>query len=219
MPERIFLAGASGAVGRRLSLLLVADHHHVVGTTRSADKGAALATLGLEPVVVDVFDATALRHAVVAARPDVVIHQLTDLPQALNPTELPAALLRTARLRDEGTRNLIAASVAAGVQRMVAQSIAFSIDDSLLAFEQQVHDAPLAGLVLRYGQFYGPGTGFDVANPTPPTVHVDAAADAARRAISRGSAGVYVVADAATTTSSDRAIRELGWDAAFRIAP
>jgi nucleoside-diphosphate-sugar epimerase len=219
MPGRIFLAGASGAVGRRLSRLLIADQHHVVGTTRSADKGAVLARLGLEPVVVDVFDAPALRQAVVAARPDVVIHQLTDLPPALKPTEMPAALVRTARIRNEGTRNLIAASVAAGVRRMVAQSVAFSIDEALLAFEQQVLDAPLAGLVLRYGQFYGPGTGFDVPASTPPTVHVDAAADAARRAITRGSAGVYVVADAATMTPSDRAIRELGWDAAFRIAP
>jgi nucleoside-diphosphate-sugar epimerase len=217
MPERIFLAGAGGAVGRRLSLLLVADRHHVVGTTRSAEKSVALTKLGLEPVVVDVFDAPALRQAVAAARPDVVIHQLTDLPAALNPAEMPAALVRNARLRDEGTRNLIAASVAAGVGRMVVQSIAFSIDAATLAFEQQVLDAPLAGLVLRYGQFYGPGTGFDVPAPRPPTVHVDAAADAARRAVTRGSAGVYVVADAAATTPSDRAIRELDWSPAFRI--
>ena len=219
MPARIVLTGASGVVGRRLSRLLIADRHHVVGTTRSADKGAVLAKLGLEPVVVDVFDAPALRRAVVAARPDVVIHQLTDLPPALNPTEMSAALVRTARIRDEGTRNLIAASVAAGVRRMVVQSIAFSIDEALLAFEQQVMDAPLTGLILRYGQFYGPDTGFDVPAPTPPTVHVDAAADAARRAITRGSGGVYVVADAAKTPSSDRATRELGWDADFRIAP
>ena len=165
----------------------------------------------------DVFDASALREAVVAARPDVVIHQLTDLPPALNPAEMPAALVRTERIRDEGTRNLIAASVAAGVRRMVVQSIAFSVTDALLAFEQQVMDAPLTGLVLRYGKFYGPGTGFDVPASTPPTVHVDAAADAARRAVTRGSAGVYVVADAAAMTPSDRAIRALGWDAAFRI--
>ena len=100
---------------------------------------------------------------------------------------------------------------------MVVQSIAFSVTDALLAFEQQVMDAPLTGLVLRYGKFYGPGTGFDVPASTPPTVHVDAAADAARRAVTRGSAGVYVVADAAAMTPSDRAIRALGWDAAFRI--
>lgn len=219
MSERIFLAGASGAVGRQLSRLLVADRHLVVGTTRSGDKAAALAALGLEPVVVDVFDASALRQAVVAARPDTVIHQLTDLPPALNPTEMPAALVRNARLRDVGTRNLIAATVAAGARRMIVQSIAFSIDDALLAFEQQVRDAPLAGLVLRYGLLYGPGTGFDAPRATPPTLHVDAAADAARRAVTRGTAGVYVVADPAATTSSERAIRELGWDAGFRLAP
>lgn len=219
MPHRILLAGASGAVGRPLCRLLVGDGHHVVGTTRSAAKAAALAALGVEPVVVDVFDAPALRNAVIAAQPDVVIHQLTDLPPALHPPDMPAALVRNARIRDEGTRNLIAAAVAAGARRMIAQSIAFSIDAALLAFEQQVLDAPLAGIVLRYGLFYGPGTGFDAPAPTPPTAHVDAAADAARRAVTRGAAGVYVVADPDGATSSDRASRELGWSADFRIGP
>ncbi len=217
MPERIFLAGASGAVGRRLCLLLIADGHHVVGTTRSADKGVALAALGVEPAILDVYDEPVLRRAVVASRADVVIHQLTDLPPALNPADMPAALVRNARIRDEGTRNLIAASVAAGARRVVAQSIAFSVTEVLLAFEQQVLGAPLQGLVLRYGKFYGPGTGFDAPATTPPVVHVDAAADAARRAVTRGSAGVYIVTEDTGADSSDRARHELDWDSTFRL--
>ncbi|HEY4203465.1 MAG TPA: NAD(P)H-binding protein, partial [Xanthobacteraceae bacterium] len=82
---RIFLAGASGAIGQRLAPLLRDAGHHVTGTTRSAAKLDRLRRLGVEPVVVDVFDAAALTHAVGSARPDVVIHQLTDLPPALAP--------------------------------------------------------------------------------------------------------------------------------------
>jgi nucleoside-diphosphate-sugar epimerase len=218
-PHRIFVAGASGAVGRPLCRLLVADGFQVVGTTRSAAKAPALAALGVEPVVVDVFDAAGLRHAVAAARPDVVVHQLTDLPTALDAARMAAALVRTARIRDEGTRNLMSAAVASGVTRVVAQSIAFSVTDALQAFEQQVLDAALEGLILRYGQFYGPGTGFDIPSAAPPTVHVEAAADAARRAVTRGSSGIYVVADDAEGVPTERARHELAWSAAFRIDP
>jgi uncharacterized protein YbjT (DUF2867 family) len=80
MPGRIFLAGASGVIGRRLCRLLVADGWQVTGTTRSPDKASALCATGVEPAIVDVFDADALRHVVAAARPEIVIHQLTDLP-------------------------------------------------------------------------------------------------------------------------------------------
>ncbi len=194
-PVRIFLAGAGGAVGRPLCRLLIADGHHVVGTTRSADKAAMLSAMGVEAVIVDVFDAAALSRAVVAARPDVVIHQLTDLPPALNPALMPAALIRNARIRDYGTRNLVAAAVEAGATRMIAQSIAFSVTAALLAFERQVLDAPLDGIILRYGKFYGPGTGFDAPSATPPTVHVDAAADAARHAVTHLAPGRYAVTD------------------------
>src|SRR3954463_11264378 len=99
MTYRVFLAGASGAVGSRLTPLLLDAGHDVCGSTRSAARAEALRALGAEPGVVDVFDAGALALALVAARPDVVIHQLTDLPKDLNPREMGAAILRTARIR------------------------------------------------------------------------------------------------------------------------
>jgi len=126
---RIFLAGASGAIGRRLTPLLLAAGHQVTGTTRSADKAAELKARGVEPLVVDVFDAAALRDAVASTRPDVVVHQLTDLPQVADPTLLRDALARNSRLRIEGTANLVAAARAAGARRLVAQSIAFAYAD------------------------------------------------------------------------------------------
>ena len=86
MSHRIFLAGASGAIGSRLTPLLLGAGHYVCGSTRSKAKADALRALGADPVVVDVFDATALSRAVASARPDVVIHQLTDLPKDLDPT-------------------------------------------------------------------------------------------------------------------------------------
>ena len=95
---RIFLAGASGAIGRRLTLFLLIAGHQVTGTTRSADKAAAFKARGIEPVVVDVFDATAVRAAVIGARPDIVIHQLTDLPQVFDPARLSATRWRVTRV-------------------------------------------------------------------------------------------------------------------------
>lgn len=229
---RVFIAGASGAVGRPLCRLLVADGFQVVGTTRSAAKAPALRALGVEPVVVDVFDAARLKRAVADARPDIVVHQLTDLPPGLDPSRMAEARARNARLRDEGTRNLVAAAVAAGTRRMVAQSIAFAYatgpqpyrEDSpldpaqrgVISLESQVLGAPLDGVVLRYGRFYGPGTGFDSRNEGAP-LHVDAAADAARRALTRGQ-GVYNIAEDDGVLSIRKAQAELGWEPAFRIA-
>ena len=177
---KIFLAGAGGAIGRRLTPLLCAAGHAVVGTTRSADKATAVAALGAEPAVVDVFDADALARAVKAAAPQVVMHQLTDLAFAPGTPQYDEALARNARLRIEGTRNLVAAAQAAGVRRLIAQSIAFIYapgagprieSDPLLAAEGStartvnavtaLEQAVLAmpeGIVLRYGFFYGPGT-------------------------------------------------------------
>src|SRR6185312_638361 len=111
---RIFLAGASGAIGRRLVPLLLDAGHQVIGTTRHSETAMMLARAGIVPIVVDVFDAPALTAAVGAAQPAVVIHQLTDLPRELDGTRIAASALGNALIRSEGTRNLVAAAQAAG---------------------------------------------------------------------------------------------------------
>jgi nucleoside-diphosphate-sugar epimerase len=238
---RIFLAGATGVVGRRLSLLLRETGHEVTGTTRSQDKAAMLRGLGIAPVVVDMFDAGALTEAVATARPDVVIHQVTDLPSAPGTPGYPAAQQANRRLRIEGTRNLMQAAKTARVRRVIAQSIAFAyapgdgarveadpLDvaaadvrqltvQGIVALEREVLTTPdIDGVVLRYGYLYGPDTWYDVP-PKPPSVHVDAAAQAALLAVGRGT-GVYNIAEADGAVSSARAARELGFDPAFRMA-
>lgn len=236
---RILVAGASGAIGRRLCRLLVQDGWTVSGTTRSTERAAALWDMGVEPVVADVFDAAHWQQAVIDARPDIVIHQLTDLPPALDPARMAEARLRNARMRELGTRHLVEAALAAGAHRLIAQSVAFAYapgptpwqEDAPLnvgapdpagltargvtSLEQQVLASGLESVVLRYGKLYGPGTGFDTPPPGGP-VHVDAAADAARRAVLQG-AGIYNIAEADGTVASDRAWAELGWSADFRL--
>ena len=124
--SRIFLAGAAGVIGRRLTPLLLAQGHTVWGSTRSPDNGEFLRKLGARPVVVDVFDAEALATAVLEAKPEIVMHQLTDLAAVHDPTERSSALARNARIRDEGTRNLVEAARKAGARRLIAQSIAWA---------------------------------------------------------------------------------------------
>ena len=116
--NRIWVAGATGAIGRGLCRMLVADCWQVIGTTRFPDKAGLLRADGVEAVVVDVFDEKKLFEAVSGARPDIVIHQLTDLPPGLDPAKMAEGRIRNARLRDIGTHNLIAAAVASGVTRM-----------------------------------------------------------------------------------------------------
>ena len=123
---RIFLAGATGAVGRPLTRLLVAAGHAVTGTTRSPHKAPTIEAAGATAAVVDAYDGDAVRAAVVAARPDVVIHQLTDLPGTRDPATYPAALAANARLRVVATPNLVVAARAAGARRFIAQSVAFA---------------------------------------------------------------------------------------------
>jgi nucleoside-diphosphate-sugar epimerase len=239
--KRIFLAGASGAIGRRLCRLLIEDGYTVVGATRSAAKVAALEALGVIPVVVDVFDAEGLRHRLVESGARLAIHQLTDLPPGLKPALMAEARVRNARLREIGTRNLVTAAIAGGVKRLVAQSVAFAYAEGPLpheetaplnvtaadeaaartasavaSLERQVLSSSFDGVVLRYGKLYGPGTGFDSPAPGGP-VHVDAAADAARRAVGLGAPGIYNVAEEDGTVSSGKARRVLGWDPAFRM--
>ena len=239
MKKRVFVAGASGAIGRRLCRLLVNEGWSVIGTTRSLEKAPVLLDLGVEPALVDVFNEALLLEIVCKAEPEVVVHQLTDLPPALDPTKIAEALVRNARLQDVGTRNLVAAAVAAGAKRLVAQSLAFvyapgpmpyredaplCLDDpfhgetarAVASLEQQVLAAPLTGIVLRYGKLYGPGTGFDLPASGGP-VHVDDAADAARQALTRGETGVYNIAEDDGAVSINKAAEALGWVPGFRL--
>jgi nucleoside-diphosphate-sugar epimerase len=238
---RIFLAGASGAVGRRLVRLLTGAGHQVTGTTRSPANAAELSRLGIEPAIVDMFDAQLLSRVVMAARPEIVIHQLTDLPPGLDPAQMGEAIVRNARVRDEGTRNLVDAALAAGARRLVAQSIAWAYAPSsephvesdpldaaaegdrgisvrgVIALERWVlNSPPLRGVVLRYGRFYGPGTGRDGPYGAP-ALHVDAAAQAALLAADKDVSGIFNIAEDDGHVATDRARDELGWSAAFRL--
>ncbi len=179
----IFLAGAGGAVGRALIPLLRTNGHTVTGTTRSPDKAAALRALGAEPVVLDGLDRAAVLDAVAAARPDAIVHQMTALAGLSDLRRFERAFATTNRLRTEGTEHLLAAARATGVERVVAQSYAGwpyartggpvkteldPIDpdppkamrttlDAIRRLEASVTEA--GGVALRYGGFYGLGTG------------------------------------------------------------
>jgi nucleoside-diphosphate-sugar epimerase len=191
---RIFLAGASGVIGVRLIPLLMSDGHVVAGMTRSSEKAGALRELGAEPVVCDVFDPGALTEAVAAFRPELVMHQLTDLPDDVD--QIPEFAARNNRIRTEGTRNLLAAMSASGATRFLAQSIAWTPPaggEAVAEHERMVLAA--GGVVVRYGVFYGPGTYSGTERlPSPPRIHID---EAARRTVSLLTApsGVVVVAE------------------------
>jgi 2-alkyl-3-oxoalkanoate reductase len=181
---RVFVAGASGAVGRSLVPRLVAAGHDVTGTTRSDERAEAIRAAGATPAVVDALDPPALRSAVERAAPEVIVHELTALPDRYDPRK-SGLYDATNRIRTEGTRNLLDAARATGARRFVCQSIAFAYapgpqpevkdEDAPLNFdapppftegvrvidemERAVLDAEgLEALVLRYGWFYGPGT-------------------------------------------------------------
>jgi len=190
---RIFLAGASGVIGVRLVPLLTERGHQVAGMTRSPGKADRLRELGAEPVVCDVYDRDALIGAVTRFRPDLVMHQLTDLPDQVE--QLAAYRERNNRVRTEGTRNLLDASQAAGADRFIAQSIAWrppGVGETVEEHERMVLAA--GGLVLEYGVFYGPGTFGGDKVPEPPRIHVD---QAARRTVEllEAPSGVLVIAE------------------------
>lgn len=226
-------------IGRRLVPLLIAAGHEVTGMTRSPEKVGTLRAMGAEPVVADALDGPAMMSAVREAHPDAVIHQLTSLPRRIDPRTIERDFVLNDRLRSEGTAILVAAAQAAGATRITAQSIAFSYapgppgrvhreEDPLLLgvdapksyrrsarsvidLERVVLDA--AGIVLRYGYFYGPGSaisrtgsmGEDVARRRLPIVgrgggvwsfvHVDDAARATVAALTAGRPGVYNIVD------------------------
>ena len=173
---RIFLAGASGVIGVRLVPLLVRAGHDVAGMTRTPAKADTLRDLGADPVVCDVYDTDALRTAVLAFDPDLVLHQLTDLP---DDEASAAGSSANARMRREGTRNLLTAAGAAG--RFVAQIVAWDPpgDGALAKADLERMTLEAGGVVLRYGRFYGAGT-YHEEPPAAPRIQID---EAARRTV------------------------------------
>jgi nucleoside-diphosphate-sugar epimerase len=238
---KILLAGASGAIGIHLVPQLVARGHAVVGTTRSVAKTGALRALGAEPVVVDALDAESVADVVAKAEPEVIVHQLSALSGPMKMRNVKRMVAATNRLRTEGTDHLLAAGRAVGIRKFVAQSNyavleraggpvvdeSGRIDPSppkdveagaaaLRHVEEAVTGMTWAdGIVLRYGGFYGPGTGIEAAPDAIMAelirkrrlpivgggggvwsmVHITDAASATVAAIERGKPGIYHVAD------------------------
>lgn len=191
---RVFLAGASGVIGVRLIPLLSAAGHDIAGMTRTREKANRLLQLGAWPVLCDVFDLEAVCDAVASFRPDVVLDQLTDLPD--DPAQVAQRAAATARMRREGTHNLLVAAQRALIPRFVAQSVAWQIPGEGGAAVEEHERAVLEaeGVIIRYGQLYGPGTYFESEVPPHPRVEVG---DAARRTMPALTApsGVLVVAE------------------------
>ena len=232
---RVLVAGSTGVIGIPLVRQLVARGHQVVATTRRVDRAERLRGLGATVTTMDGLDAASVGEAVARAEPDAIIHQMTALSGKLDFRHFDRSFAATNALRTTGTRNLLAAAQAAGVRRLVVQSYAgWNIDrsgrgaateaepldrhpvpaqrESLAAIrvlEQAVTQAPLTGIVLRYGNFYGPaasdsfvhlvrgrmipiiGSGAGVWS----WIHVDDAAAATVAALERGEPGIYHVAD------------------------
>jgi uncharacterized protein YbjT (DUF2867 family) len=187
---RIFLAGATGVIGSRLLPLMLAEGHVVAAMTRTPEKIDPLRAAGVTPILCDLFDQKALTAAVKDFRPDVIVHQVTNLPDEIG--KLAEFLASNSRVRSEGTRNLLAAAQAVNASGFIAQSIAWGDGPVIEAHENAVIAA--GGTVLRYGQFYGPGTYYENNPPSPPRIHID---DAARRTVPflAGPRGIFTITD------------------------
>jgi len=238
---RVFVAGASGAIGRRLVAQLIEGGHEVTGTTTRDSGLDSLGAMGARGVVMDALDEASVRRAIASAQPEVVVHQATGLSaMGSNPRRMPREFELTNRLRSEGTDNLLAAARQTGARRFIAQSFTGwpyareggpvkteedpldpvgppGLEEILAAIkhlERAVSQAQgIEGLVLRYGGFYGPGTGlaadgdqaeavrerkFPLVGPGEGIwsfVHIDDAASATAAAVERGAPGVYNVVD------------------------
>jgi nucleoside-diphosphate-sugar epimerase len=234
---RVFVAGASGVIGRRLVPQLIAAGHEVGAMCRTEEGAEKIRAAGAQAFVCDIFDRRAVAEAVGSTSPEVVINQLTRLPERYNPRTIDYE--PTNRVRVEGGRNLIAAATAAGARRLIIQSIAFlyapegdpikdeearpytdapgafksGVEATLTAERDALEATGFDGLVLRYGQFYGPGTYYapggsqaeDVRRRRFPIVgrggglfsfiHIDDAASATVAAVERGSPGIYNIVD------------------------
>lgn len=237
--KKIFVAGASGVIGRALCKMLVKDGWKVYGTTRNENKIEMLKEIGVEPIIIDVYDDQKLEEVMLSIKPKIVMHQLTDLPAGLESSKMAEALVSNAKLREIGTKNLINASIKAGVKMMIAQSIAFVYEPSTLphteesallnfedpvygttskavaSLEEQVLNAPFIGIVLRNGLLYGDGTGFDEPVDFVPPVHVEAAANAAFLAINCTKNDIFNIADDDERLSTTKAKSKLKWNSDF----
>jgi len=237
---RVFIAGGSGAVGKRLVPLLTASGHQVIATTRTPSKRNELRALGAEPVLLDAWDRIAIMKAITSAHPDVIVHELTALSKMHNFKRFDEEFALTNRLRTEGIQYLLEAAQAAGVRRFIAQSFTgwtiardggpVKTEDDLLdpnppqsmkqtlgairQLESNVGSAAkLDGIVLRYGNFYGPGTSLGPGGEMVELVrqrqfpifgsgagvwsfiHIDDVAQATRLAIEHAPAGIYNIVD------------------------
>jgi nucleoside-diphosphate-sugar epimerase len=189
---KVFVAGATGALGKQLVPMLVANGHDVVGMTRTEAKRDRLRSLGARPVVADALDADAVKRVVGEAEPDVIVHELTAIPPVLDMRHIEREFALTNRLRTEGTDNLLSAGQSVGVKRYVAQSNG-ALPYARIGGPVKHEDAPLDehpaaamreglaairhleaavsgvqgadAVVLRYGWFYGPGTSIALDPP------------------------------------------------------
>jgi uncharacterized protein YbjT (DUF2867 family) len=192
---RIFLAGASGVIGVQLIPLLVEAGHVVGGMTRSPTKVDLLNDLGAEAILCDVFEREELIRTVREFEPDVILDELTDLPDDV--TQIGALAERNARIRTDGTQNLIAAARRSGSPKILGQSVAWPLPDGPDALAvAELERAILAegGVVLRYGQFYGPGTYNEGRLPGEPRVALRRAAECTVAALGEPS-GIVVITD------------------------
>jgi nucleoside-diphosphate-sugar epimerase len=237
---RVFVAGATGAVGRQLVPALVSAGHSVVGLTRTAAKRETIKKMGAQPVVADGLDAAAIRAAVDSAKPEVIVHEMTDLSGAPDLRHFDRAFASSNQLRTRGTEHLLAAAREVGVKRFIAQSYCgwpyARVGGSVKTEADELDPDPPAelrrtleairelertvtassspeGIILRYGSFYGPGTGMldhamveQLRHRRVPLIgdgagwwsflHVDDAASATVAAIERGKAGnIYNIVD------------------------
>ena len=233
---RVFVAGAAGAIGRQLLPQLAAQGHQVTAATRSPAKAGLLHELGADPVVLDGLDAAAVGEAVARAEPEVVVHQMSSLAGGSSLRRFDRVFATTNRLRTEGTDHLLAAAAAAGARRFIAQSYTGwpnarsggpvkdeedPLDPSPPAAQRESlaairhlervvpAAAPMQGIVLRYGSFYGPGASDEfvemIRKRRVPVIgdgvgiwsflHIHDAAAATIAALDRGEPGVYNVVD------------------------
>jgi len=192
--RRVFLAGASGVIGQRLVPRLVEAGHVVGGMTRSLGKVELLDDLGAEPILCDVFDQESLIDAVRDFKPDIIVNQLTDLPD--DAAQIDAHADVNARIRTEGTQNLIEAARRTGSPKILAQSVAWQLPDgpdarAVAELERSV--LAVGGVVLRYGQLYGPGTYHEAKKPDDPRVDIDRAAELTLGALDEPTGVVLIV--------------------------